>query len=216
MTEYGKDDKALILQKLQNGSQEFQGDSFQGLDLSAEKLKSFQVKQCKLAGLRWSHSYLEKMILRDTSVSQCWFDRFTCQKLKLRRTTWEECNFQEADFSRGRMLAWKVIAGAFQNVQLSQVRIIDACFQNCEFSGSNWQGAVVIRTQFRTDNYLGGNDFRRANLSGALFLDVKLENADFTQTDLEGAVFVGADLSNARFDQANLTQTRFINCRSSK
>lgn len=83
-------------------------------------------------------------------------------------------------------------------------------------AGSDWQGAVVIRTKFQTDNYLGSNNFRRAKLSWALFLDVEMENADFTQADLEGAVFVGSDLSNAGFDQANLTQTRFINCRSSK
>jgi uncharacterized protein YjbI with pentapeptide repeats len=216
MTEYGKDDKALILPKLQNGTQEWQGDSFAGMDFSEEKLKSFQANECQLTGLRWSHSYLEEMVLRDSNVSQCRFDHFNCQKIKLRQSEWEACNCQEARFSQAQMFAWKVSDGAFQNAQLSKARIVDTRFQNCEFSGSDWQGAVVIRTQFTTDNYLGGNDFRRANLAWALFLDVKLENADFTQANLEGTVFVGVDLKNARFEQVDVKKATFINCRSSQ
>lgn len=56
---------------------------------------------------------------------------------------------------------------------------------------------------------LSGVDLRLADLSGAVFVDAKLEEADFRGANLSGARFLRADLTRASLEDANLKEANF-------
>lgn len=211
--EYRSQDQEEIYGRLNRGEGHFRGDTLTGLNLAHGSSPEFSAAGCRCMQVSFSGRQNNQARLTDSLFRACRFDRSGWRGLQIEGGRWEECDCREASFVRSRLQRWEASSTVFQNADFQGAHLVDCRFINCEFFGAQCQDAVFIRTAFGTDNFLGRNDFQRADLSRTLLVDVDLSGTDFSGADLQGAIFVRSNLAQAVFQNANLTGALFLGCR---
>jgi len=118
---------------------------------------------------------------------------------------YENCQFNQCDFS---------------NLNLANCRFIDCIFSNCNLALVNFQRTALQNVQF-IDSKLSGIQFDTCNpfallfsfnnciIHHATFFKLKMNKTLFSHSDLTGSDFTEADLTGAIFDNCNLAQVIF-------
>jgi len=143
----------------------------QDVDLSDLEAEHVEIGGCRLARSKLAGSDLEKLILVDTELTQC----------DLANSRWSDAALTRVAIAGARMIG---------------------------FAGP---GAVLQHVTIR-DTVLDFASFRFAKFVKVELTDCRLQNADFVSADLTGAVFRRCDLSGVEFSQVKAAKAVFVDC----
>lgn len=137
-------------------------------DLEAEhvELGGCRLTRCKLAG-----SDLDKLIVVDTELTQC----------DVANARWSDAALTRVTITASRMIGFSGPGASFQH--------------------------VTVR-----DTVLDFASFRFAKFHKVELTDCRLQNADLVSADLTGAVFRRCDLSGVEFSQVKAAKAVFVDC----
>ncbi|NUM72632.1 MAG: pentapeptide repeat-containing protein [Ignavibacteriaceae bacterium] len=128
---------------------------------------------------------------------------------------YENCIFEDCDFSGADLSASLFIDCEFRGCNLTLLKLYDTVFRDVGFTDCKMQGLQFgqcsgfgLSFSFsRCD--LSFCSFHKLKIPGTVFKECHLKEADFSLTDLKGADFSGSDLISARFEQTNLEKADF-------
>ncbi|QHO63626.1 pentapeptide repeat-containing protein [Candidatus Chazhemtobacterium aquaticus] len=168
----------------------------------------------------WKSKHIgEKQLVGVRLVNDSFLNlRFAGVELKL--SSFEKCLFKECDFSGVIIQDSGFIDVDFQGSRISNLDLSVGYFKGVKFDEVVAEG-TVFRQLRKSDEKLEWMDMRKtsfvkADLSSAIFMKCRLNEADFRGAKLERCVFEGCDLSEANFSEAQLAGVNFEGSRIDK
>lgn len=168
----------------------------------------------------WKSKHIgEKQLVGVRLVNDSFLNlRFAGVELKL--SSFEKCLFKECDFSGVIIQDSGFIEVDFQGSRISNLDLSVGYFKGDKFDEVVAEG-TVFRQLRKSDEKLEWMDMRKtsfvkADLSSAIFMKCRLNEADFRGAKLERCVFEGCDLSEANFSEAQLAGVNFEGSRIDK
>lgn len=142
------------------------------------------------------------------SAPSVWWDAQE-QRLDLSDTVLSGFSLTETDFSSANLKRADLTKGVGRGMRLDGALIEEARFQDGDFSGASFEGAVAGQASFQ-GAMLEDASFASAHLRFARFQAALLDGTNFEAADAWGADFTGADADRtvfrkARLDEANLS-----------
>jgi uncharacterized protein YjbI with pentapeptide repeats len=122
----------------------------------------------------------------------CRLVRTTLARADLRRTTFDEVEFEDCDLS---------------SVRLDGAQLHEVAFRGCKLLGVDWSTAarsLIGQPLVFERCQLDFGVFRSANLRGSVFRDCSAREVDLVGADLGEATFAGTNLERARFGETRL------------
>lgn len=141
------------------------------VDLSDLEAEHLEISGCRFTRSKLAGSDLEKLILVDTELAQC----------DLANSRWSDAALTRVAITGSRMIGF---AGP----------------------GANLQHVTV------QDTVLDFASFRFAKFFKVELTDCRLQSADFVSADLTSAVFRRCDLSGVEFSQVKAAKAVFVDC----
>ena len=126
------------------------------------------------------------------------------------RASYENCVFEDCDFSGGNLSLLSFEECEFRNCNLSLVKMGETALKNVQFSdckilGVRFEHCNPFLLAFSFENCkLDLSSFYGLKIKKTTFENCSLQEVDLTDTDLESATFSNCDLLHARFDRTNL------------
>jgi uncharacterized protein YjbI with pentapeptide repeats len=141
------------------------------VDLSDHEAEHVEIGGCRLTRSKLAGTDLEKLIVVDTEITQC----------DLANSRWSDATLTRVAITGSRMIG---------------------------FAGP---GAVLQHVTIR-DSVLDFASFRFAKFVKAELTDCRLQSADLISADLTGTVFRRCDLSGVEFSQVKAAKAVFVDC----
>jgi uncharacterized protein YjbI with pentapeptide repeats len=128
---------------------------------------------------------------------------------------YENCTFEECDFSNENWGNYKFIDCVFSACNLSLIKVSNTSFQSVQFIGCKIMGVLFenvnpfsLELSFKDCN-LNHASFYKLTLKNTSFKQCDLHEVDFTESNLTACDFDGADLHLAIFQKTNLEKANF-------
>ncbi|GAA1581265.1 hypothetical protein GCM10009804_42420 [Kribbella hippodromi] len=141
------------------------------IDLSDLEAEHLEIGGCRLTRWKLAGSDLDKLIVVDTELTQC----------DIANARWSDAALTRVAITASRMIGFAGPGASFQH--------------------------VTVR-----DTVLDFASFRFAKFHKVELTDCRLQNADLVSADLTGAVFRRCDLSGVEFSQVKAAKAVFVDC----
>lgn len=128
---------------------------------------------------------------------------------------YEECEFDQSDFSNADLSDIIFIECTFKdcdfsNAKLSNTSFKDVTFQQCKMLGLHFDDCNKFLLEMRFENCtLNLSSFYQLKLKGIRFIDCQLQEIDFSRADLTNAQFHNCDLAQSIFNNTILEKADF-------
>lgn len=130
---------------------------------------------------------------------------------------YENCTFEECDFSTENWGNYKFIDCLFSSCNLSLIQVSNTSFQSVQFVGCKIMGVLFenvnpfsLELSFNNCN-LNHASFYKLTLKNTSFKQCDLHEVDFTESNLTACNFEGTDLHLAIFQKTILEKADFTN-----
>jgi uncharacterized protein YjbI with pentapeptide repeats len=143
------------------------------------------------------------------------FDTINFQEQPLEKGEYENCVFQQCDFSNTnlseiRFMDCEFIVCNLSLVKLTKTAFQDVKFKECKMLGLHFEDCNQFSISFLFEAcQLNHSSFYQIKIKKTLFKNSQLQEVDFTECDLMSAVFENCDLTRATFDNTNLEKADF-------
>ncbi|HMQ70314.1 MAG TPA: pentapeptide repeat-containing protein [Ignavibacteria bacterium] len=140
---------------------------------------------------------------------------FTHANKPLAKGEYENCVFNNSNFSGNDLSEFKFIDCTFNGCNLSLVKLNntvlrDVKFNKCKMAGIGFDVSSDFGLSFTFDGcILNNSSFYKTMIKKTDFQNSQLKEVDFTETDLTDSVFDKCDLAQAVFDHTILTGADF-------
>lgn len=129
-------------------------------------------------------------------------------KRKLDWCCFNECAFENCDFSESDLRKTRFCICTFINCNLSLTKLEGCRFQEVKFVDCKIVGAEF----FKCDKTFFSADFKNCLAQYCNFSDLNMKNTSFSGSKLRDGHFTNTLLSGADFSDVDLTGTTFHNC----
>lgn len=135
--------------------------------------------------------------------------------LKLDEAEYENCIFNQCDFSNQDLSRHKFIDCKFNVCNLSMCKLNkttlqDVAFTDCKLLGIKFETCNPFSLSFSFDGcQLNHSSFYQMKIPKMIFSNSVLIEADFTEANLSAAIFNNCNLYGAIFDRTNLEKADF-------
>jgi uncharacterized protein YjbI with pentapeptide repeats len=151
----------------------------------------------------------------DSLIADLVFDRLVFSAQPLEPAEYDNCRFNQCDFSYAGLGKYVFTDCQFNACTLSLANLYQTGLRNIDFTDCKMLGI-----HFNTcSDFLFSVRFEKCILDMSVFSSMKLKNirfsqcslkeTDFTEADLSGVAFDQCDLDRGVFDQTNLEKTDF-------
>lgn len=130
--------------------------------------------------------------------------------LAIEEAEYENCIFNQCNFSNLDLSGYKFIDCEFRFCNLSMFKLLkstlqDIAFNDCKLLGIKFETCNPFSLSFSFEGcQLNHSSFYQMKIQKTKFSNSALIEADFTEADLSAAIFNDCDLSGAIFDRTNL------------
>jgi len=141
------------------------------------------------------------------------FDKDNFTQTFLQKGEYENCVFNQCDFSNSDLSDIKFIDCEFKSCDLTLAKINktafrDVKFKECKMLGLRFDTCHDFGLAFSFDGcVLNHSCFAAMKIKKTILKNSQLQEADFTDSDLTAAVFDRCDLNGATFDNTVLEKT---------
>lgn len=123
----------------------------------------------------------------------------------LQKGEYDNCGFNQCDFSNSNLSGYKFTDCLFNSCNLSLTKLDKTTFQQVHFKNSK-----LLGLRFDTCNEFGLSfSFEGCQLNHASFYKTKIKKTIFKNSQLEAVDFANAVLTEAVFENCDLTQAVF-------
>ncbi len=143
------------------------------------------------------------------------YDRISLTQTPLKKGEYEECMFNNVDFSEQDFSGFRFINCVFNNCNLSMVKLSktglqDILFKECKLLGLRFDQCSGFGLAMRFENcQLRHSSFYKCIMKKTPFQNCQLQEVDFSNADLSFSLFDFCDLQGAIFDSTNLDRSDF-------
>lgn len=130
-------------------------------------------------------------------------------------TIYDDCQFDNCDFSELELLKVEFIDCLikncnFSNVKFSESGLKEVRFSNCKFTGAHLQhlNPFLLEMSFHQCNFEYASFYKLA-CPNTHFVGCNFTQTDFSEAELNNAHFDNCNLSEAIFDRTNLEKADF-------
>lgn len=149
-------------------------------------------------------------LIQDTDfLKQSFVDKDTLAK------EYENCTFEQCDFSQAELSSVDFIDCKFSGCNLSLAKLNNTGFKSCEFTDCKMTGLdfhpcndFLFAVSFKAC-YLDYSSFFKKKMKKSIFTDCSMKETDFTEVDLSGARLDNCNLDQAVFVRTNLEKADF-------
>src|SRR5690625_2191331 len=135
---------------------------------------------------------------------------------KLQKADYEDCVFNNIDFSNQNLSGFSFVDCVFKGCNLSLTKVVktifrDVIFINCKMLGLHFESCETFGLSFSfEDCQLNHASFYNTKIHKTVFQNSQLLETDFTEADLTEAVFDNCNLNAAVFNQTILEKADFL------
>ena len=143
------------------------------------------------------------------------YDRNILTQTPLKKGEYEECMFNNGDFSEHDFSGFRFINCVFNNCNLSLVKLSktgfqDIQFKDCKMLGLRFDQCAEFGLAMRFETcQLRHSSFYKSIIKKTHFQNCQLQEVDFSNADLSFSTFDFCDLQGAIFNSTNLDRSDF-------